>query len=98
MTDVLKHPDQDELQSAQLERFAKKQPRSLPRKVDQGRPRKPAAAVRQSVAAGPPPAIMPASRGPAEQHERIRRNRKSPTAALTKSTGLIKARTRKKQR
>jgi hypothetical protein len=41
---------------------------------------------------------MPASRGPAQHRERIRRNRKSPTAAMTKAASLVKARTRKKQR
>tara|TARA_Y100000310_G_scaffold24180_1_gene23218 strand:- start:3316 stop:3600 length:285 start_codon:yes stop_codon:yes gene_type:complete len=92
------HPDQDATSAAQLERFAQKKSASLPRKVEEGRAPKPATPVRQSVAAGPPPAIMPASRGPAKQRERIRRNRKSPTAALTKSASLVKARTRKKQR
>jgi hypothetical protein len=92
------HPDQDATSAAQLERFAQKKSESLPRKVEEGRAPKPATPARQSVAEGPPPAIMPASRGPAKQRERIRRNRKSPTAALTKSAGLVKARTRKKQR
>jgi len=94
----MKHPDQDAMPAAQLERFTEKKHKPLPRKVEEGRPYRPATPVRQSVAAGPPPAIMPASRGPSKQRERIRRNRKSPTAALTKSAGLVKARTRKKQR
>lgn len=98
MTKELRQLDQDVLQTAQLERFAKNKPKDLPRAVEPGKPRKPRAAPKKPASASPPPAIMPASRGPGKQKERIRRNRKSPTAALTKAAGLVKARTRKKQR
>jgi hypothetical protein len=92
------HPDADALPAAQLERFAKKKTEGLPRKVQEGELPKYRTPVQRAVSAGPPPAIMPASRGAAKQRERIRRNRKSPTAAMTKAASLVKARTRKKQR